>query len=412
VIVHALLVLAVVLFGLLFVAGGLLALWTLGSGLRARWAAWAEARQSRTWVATSGRITRAVVTYTTGRRGRVYRPTIHYAYRVGDVDHVSERYDFVEPTGEENEARELVARLREGSDVTVYHDRARPERATLDRRVPSVVGFTIGWSLLLLSFSGVCIAIGVDVVVGAFEAPPLDSTDLPSVSAELGAALVVLGGLALLVAAIRAVGGEARKQRRLLGLLASAKPARAGQVQHGERVVVVGRAEALPVEDESGCTLELPFQRGPILFYDLRFGPYSERGVVPFVIRDESGAIEVWIDTVETALQTRALPIRGDVELWLQDKYREEADSVPAGLAVSFECIRKGDTVLVVARAEHDEDADEVVLRAREGEPGSLLADAPREALIARLSQRGRTTRALCFLGVGLAIAGGILMAV
>lgn len=410
-IVRAALVGAVVLFGLLFVGVGLLALWALGSLLRERWAARAEARHSQTWIATPGRITRALVTYTTGRRGRIYRPTIHYAYRVGDVDHVSERFAFVEPIGDENDARQLVARFPEGSNVTVYHDRLRPERATLDRRVPSVLGFTIGWSLLLLCLGGFAVAIGVDIVVGAFTEPPMDASDVPGANVQRGVLGLVLGGLALLVAAIRTVGSEARKQRRLLGLLASAKPTGAGQVQHGERVVVVGRAEPLDGENGPLC-LALPLSRDPILFYDVRFGPYSERSVVPFVVRDASGAIEVSIEDVETALRTQTLPVHGDVDRWLQDKYREENDSVPAGLVVSVEQIRAADTVLVVAHAEYDENADALVLRARAGGPGSLLADASREELVARLSKRGRTTRVLWLIGVALTVAGAILAAV
>ncbi len=45
------------------------------------------------------------------------------------------------------------------------------------------------------------------------------------------------------------------------------------------------------------------------------------------------------------------------------------------------------------------------------GGPGSLLADASRKELVARLSKRGRTTRVFWLLGVALTVVGAILTA-
>ena len=66
-IIEGILVTIVLLFGLPFLAGGML--WILGVGgrLLERFRAFVEALQSQHWVETTGRITRSVVTYTSSR---------------------------------------------------------------------------------------------------------------------------------------------------------------------------------------------------------------------------------------------------------------------------------------------------------------------------------------------------------
>src|SRR6185503_3130358 len=176
VIIEGLLVAFVVLIGSLFLIGGTALFKGVGEHLWERWGSFFAAIESQRWVTTTGKVTRAVVTYTTSRRARSYAPAVRYKYSVGGESFVSERFAFVvtESVGEDGAAvaRAVVERFPTGGSVPVYYDPKNPKRATLDRGIPPVVGPTLGWLLVLLVGGGVMFPLGVIIVKGPFEDPP------------------------------------------------------------------------------------------------------------------------------------------------------------------------------------------------------------------------------------------------
>src|SRR5688572_26256991 len=83
VIIEGLLVAFVVLIGALFLIGGALLIKGVAGHLWERWSAFFAALESQRWTTTTGKVTRAVVTYTSWRRARRYAPAVRYTYSVG-----------------------------------------------------------------------------------------------------------------------------------------------------------------------------------------------------------------------------------------------------------------------------------------------------------------------------------------
>ncbi len=377
-----------------------------------RWGSFFAALASREWAATIGKVERAAITYaTTGRGGRIYTPLVRYSYGVNGESFVSDRFAFYVANGSLEDIQGVVRRYRPGSSVEVYYDPNQPKRATLDRGVPPVVGPTFGWLFLLLLAGSLFSYLGVIIVRGAFEDPP-NLGEVPPLIAQIGGFAGIIGAILVLVAGVRAIRWEERRQRRLLRTLEAAKPALVGEVRAGEIVAVSGRAEELDAEpeDEDGAPAgpgELPFEEGAFVYYDVDAEWFRRTFLSDFVVRDSSGIALVEVGEPEsTFTRSQRLPIEGAVERFLDDQ-REDI-TVPVAAVptqVRFDCIKKDDAIVVVGRVERDD--DEFVFRATPGDPTSLLvATGSREEVIERLGRRVRRTRALLLLGVGLIVAG------
>lgn len=421
--IEGFLVLIVVAFGSIFL---LLALGLLKGVVQHLWGRWGdffEARDSQSWVTTMGKIERAVVSYTHSGRGKArYAPIIRYSYGANGEKFVSERFAFdvggVTGHGDLPAIQALVQRFRPGSQVEVHYDPKKPKRATLDRSVPPVVASTLGWLCTLLFAGSLFGYLGFIIVRGPFEDPP-DLGETPPLIAQAGGFAVGIGGILLLVAGVRAIRSEERRQRRQLRYLRSAKPALVHEVREGELFAVAGRVEEIeaePGEEDETAPSEvasLPFDRGLLVYYDIDAEWYRRTGFSDFAVRDASGVAFAQLDELGSMfIEDGRLPIEGAVERFL-DAQRESIDQpIPAVPTwVSFRCIKKGEPVVVVGRAEPDEDG--MVFGADPGNPESLLvATGTREEVIARLSKRSRRTRAYFFVGSALIIAGTAAMLV
>lgn len=416
--IEGLLIALVVLIGAIFLLGGALLLKGVASHLWERWSAFFAAHASRHWVATTGTIERAVVTYTSGRGGRVYEPAIRYAYVVADQRLVSQQFAFATTSGVGDEglvaARAVVQRFRAGSVVQVFYDAEAPKRATLDRSVPPIVGPTLGWSFALVGCA-LAFFLGGTIVLGAFEDPP-DLGDVPPLSAQFGGLAAALGGLFVLVAGVRFIRGEERRQRRLLRFVQAAKSALVHEVRAGELVAVSGRAEAFastPEEGEEAGEDELPFAKGPLVHYEIDAEWYRRTSCSDFEVRDTSGAALVELREPDSMfVRSERLRIEGEVERFL-DEQQENGDepfrAYPMWLG--FGRIRSGDRVLVVGRAATDD--DELAFRANQDDPSSLfVADGARDEVVQRLSRSVQRTNTLFLLGAGLVVAGAVALVV
>jgi len=249
--------------------------------------------------------------------------------------------------------------------------------------------------------------LGVIIVKGPFEDPP-NLGDVPSLSAQIGGLTAAFGAILVLVAGVRAIGREERRQRRLLRRLESARTTLVREVRAGEPVIVSGRAEEL--EGEPPDAFELPFEDAPLVYYDADVEWFRRTCFNVFGVRDASGVVLVELEATEsTLLQNRRLRIEGQVERWLDDQ-RDESDLIPAHPEwLCIECIRKGDPVLLVGSAEQEDDG--LVFRAQAGDPTSLLvADGSREEIGTRLGKRLGKTRALYLIGGGLIVVGAAAM--
>ena len=407
--IEGLLVASVVLFGAMFLLGGLLVLRGVAGHLAERWGAFFAALASERWATTMGKLERAAVTYTTSRGGRTYTPCIRYSYDVGGRTFVSERFAFevTSGTGEEGlaAARGIVQRLAAGGAVQVFYDSDKPQRATLDRSVPSVVGATFGWSFVLLLGAGIAF-MGVKIVLGPFEDPP-NLGEVPPLHAQFGGLAAAGGVFCALVAGVRAVGKEERGQRRLLRAIEAARPVLLREVREGERVAVSGRVES------PGSDPELPFEAGPLVYYDVDLEFFRRTCCSDFCVRDASGVAWVECREPESAfVQRRRVRIDAVVERWLDDQRDSSDDPTPAYPEwLGLRRIRVGDSVLVVGREEGD--GDDLVFRGSSDDPTTLLvADGSREEVLGRLRKRLGRTRALLLVGGGLVVAGIVAMVV
>jgi hypothetical protein len=407
VLIEGLLVAIVVAFGAMFLLGGLLVLRGVAGHLAERWGAFFAALASERWVTTMGKLERAAVTYTTSRGGRTYTPFIRYSYDIGGRTLLSERFAFEVTSGPGEEglaaARAVVQRLAAGGAVQVFYDPDKPQRATLDRRVPSVVGATFGWSFVLLLGAGLAF-MGVKLVLGPFEDPP-NLGEVPPLLAQFGGLATAAGVFCALVSGARAVGKQEREQRRLLRQIEAARASLLREVREGERVAVSGRVES------PGSDPELPFEDGPLVYYDVDIEFFRRTCYSDFWVRDASGVASVELrENESTFVQKRRIRIEGAVERWL-DEQRDSPDDPIAAYPewLGFRRIRVGDSVLLVGRAERD--GDELVFRGSSNDPATLLvADGSREEVLGRLSKRLGRTRALLLIGGGLVVAGIVAM--
>lgn len=425
VILEGLLVGFVVLVGASFLLGGVLLIVGVSGHLWERWKVFLAALDSRHWATTTGKITRAVVTYTMHRGVRSYAPAVRYTYNAGGASFVSERYAFVETggAGDECEAatRAVIERFRAGSEVQVYYDPKEPSRATLDRSVPPVIGATLGWLAVMLLGGGVMFSLGVTVVRGPFEDPP-DLGDAPALGVQLGGVAVAVGAVLMFVAAVRALGSVERRGRALLRRLRTGKTTLIRDVREGEIVTIAGTVDD---SDDEAEPLTLPFEDAPLVYYDVDAQWFRRICFGTFDVRDASGVVLVEIEEAEsTLLQSRRLRIEGSVERWL-DEQLDESDEPHDGsnerhdagadpiLAypewLRLECIRKGDPVIVIGQAERVE--GELVIRAKPGKPTSLLVvDGSREEVSQRLGARIGKTRRLFLAGGVLLVMGALAM--
>jgi hypothetical protein len=335
---------------------------------------------------------------------------------------VSERFAFYVATGIGDEGKTatqaVVERFRTGSSVEVHYDPKKPKRATLDRSLPPVMGATVGWLFVLFLAGPLFFYLGFIIVRGPFEDPP-NLGETPPLIAQAGGFAVGIGVVLLLVAGVRAIRREEIRQRRMLRYLESAKPVLVHEVHEGELVAISGRVEELEFEldseeeaalEVSRSDLQLPFEDGRLVHYDIDCEWYRTTAFSSFGVRDASGVALVELSEMEsTFVQKRHLPVEGAVQRYLDEKREDSAAPIPAvPTEVTFQCIKKGDPVLVVGRAE---DGDE--FRATEGDPRTLLvASGTREEVVARLRKGLRWTRALLLLGGALIIAGAVAILV
>ncbi len=140
-----------------FSAGGLL---MLALGLRSR----KKAEASKTWPATSGRIVRAEVrrvqfTDDDGSTCWRYCPFVEYEYRVGDQGYISHQISFAEKVfTNEAGAQKRIAQFPVGSEVMVYYNPEKPEKAVLERRAYNTSWFiAIGAVLLAMGLCSGCL---------------------------------------------------------------------------------------------------------------------------------------------------------------------------------------------------------------------------------------------------------------
>lgn len=393
-IIVGLLVGLVVLIGLGVLGLGLMVLWGSAQNVWQRWTAFVGALRSRGWAETEGTIVRSVVVHRRTRRQVQYEPAIRYTYWVGGKQLSGERRNFDELDGGSYEtARAAVERLPIGSKQRVYHDPAVPRRATLARDAPPVFWLSLGW--LVVACIGVVLAgLGGDIVVGAFAEPP-ELGELPTLRAQLGGLLVGVGALALLCAGIRAL--LERKTRALLRCAASAKTVRVGDVRQGERVAIFGRAEAMVESD--GDELDLLFGERPLLYLhsDLGSPDHKLTRVSPFVVRDETGDVEVDLSDGHGMLGKQRVAIQGEVEQWL-DRHELELGSSVSGdrrANMNVERIHEGDSILIVGQALENGGSD-LVLGGRE----LLFADRPLPQVIEGLRTKPLTTLGLAWAGM------------
>jgi hypothetical protein len=89
-----------------------------------------EARASSHWPSVPGRITSTRTVMIPGRHGSS-GPDVRYAYSVGTSRFNGSRLEVVTYSSNTSYAGDAVAEFREGSDVPVYYDPARPESSVL-----------------------------------------------------------------------------------------------------------------------------------------------------------------------------------------------------------------------------------------------------------------------------------------
>lgn len=401
-IIVGLLVGLVVLIGLGVLGLGLMVLWGSAQNVWQRWAAFVLALRSRGWAETEGAIVRSVVVHRRTRRHVQYEPATRYTYWVAGKQLSGERRNFDElDVGSYETARAAVERLPVGSKQRVYYDAAVPRRATLARDVPPVFWFSLGW--LVVTFIGVALAgLGGDIVIGAFAEPPALG-ELPTLRAQLGGLLVGVGAFAVLCAGVRAL--LERKTRGLLRRLASAKTVHAREVRQGERVALFGRAEAV-VEGDAD-ELDRLFGERPLVYLHTDLGSPDSKltRVSPFVVRDDTGEVEVDLSDGQSVLGKQRVAIQGEVEQWL-DRHELELGSSVSGdrrATMNVERIHEGDSILIVGQAFKNGDS-ELVLRGQE----LVFADERLPDVIKRLHKKPRTTLALVWAGM-LSILIGIV---
>jgi hypothetical protein len=91
-----------------------------------------EANASTHWPSVPGRITSSRTVMITGRHGSS-GADIRYSYSVGGSRFDGSRLEVVSYSSNTSYASDAVAEFREGQDVPVYYDPARPERSVLRR---------------------------------------------------------------------------------------------------------------------------------------------------------------------------------------------------------------------------------------------------------------------------------------
>ncbi len=122
---------------------------------------WRQARASRNWTPTAGRILSAKLERA-GARRNLLRPHVEYEYHVAERRCVGTRRVFGgRPLFEAQAAQAVLARYPAGQAVTVYYDPAQPAEATLERRQEGLAGGLLIALVLLFSPAAFCLITGL-----------------------------------------------------------------------------------------------------------------------------------------------------------------------------------------------------------------------------------------------------------
>lgn len=162
---NILMIILIILGGVFFVLGGVLAL----VGNRAK----KKARASQSWNKATGTITQASLKEhaSSGQEDHIttinYEPRVEYTYEVSGVSYMGKRIAFGANTFNYNKAREIVGRYPPGSAVTVNYDPQKPEEAVLETQAQGgTIFLVVGMILAALGLTSCCAALAL-LVVGA-----------------------------------------------------------------------------------------------------------------------------------------------------------------------------------------------------------------------------------------------------
>jgi hypothetical protein len=158
------------------------------------WERIANARTSAPWPTVRGVIVGADVYPLHTSEGRRWRPVITYQYLAHGRELTGTRLSLQEPASgyDERTARQIVARYRLQTAVTVYYNPQRFTEAVLEQSVPRSAYYSLAiGALLALPGSGLVLVIGMTIgrrrlgalrqrFAPAYEAPAADAAPAPS----------------------------------------------------------------------------------------------------------------------------------------------------------------------------------------------------------------------------------------
>ena len=116
-----------------------------------------RARDSFFWPYTNGRVLSSKITIREAESGKpggttIHVPVIRYNYLVKGREYECKRIqimsDYSSPS--EEAVRKLLAKYPPGSEVIVYYDPARPERAVLEKGISRDIYVMMAFSVILL----------------------------------------------------------------------------------------------------------------------------------------------------------------------------------------------------------------------------------------------------------------------
>ena len=407
--VEAALVTFVVLVGVALAALGLGMAWFAVRSLLADVAQWRESRRSRAWQPTEGRIVRAVVTLSGFGRRRTWGARIAYSYVAAGETRTASRVRFGTTLGQVSRASDgvhaEVARYAPGTAVTVFFSPTDPDRATLERNRPGLVGGLVLAALLMLAAAGTAIA-GAYVVVGPFHDPPeFAAEELPPLTAQVGALLILLGIVLGGVAA--GASRRARAQRPLQQLVDAAREYR-GEPKTSDTVAVFGSAEA----GATGAFAAPPGGEAALVYrvrvLDSGTAVVEDEGRGEFFVASDHGRLRVHADG---ALLELPRSRQGDDEAaraWVDAEFMQRDTPAPETFFVDSERLSPGAPVLVIGRVRRDHDGVPTLRAARGADPSLLIAAEPLAELRRRLGLATRRARVTAWAGAA-SFAAGVL---
>lgn len=376
-------------------------------------AQWRESQRSRAWEPTDGRIVRAVVTLSGFGRRRTWGARIAYSYVAAGETRTGSRVRFGTTLGQVSRASDgvhaEVARYAPGTAVTVFFAPSDPDRATLERNRPGLVGGLVLAALLMLAAAGIGTA-GAYVAIGPIDDPPAFAPeDLPPLTAQIGTLLIVLGTV---LGGLATRTSRRARARRPLRMIVDAAHEYRGEASTSGTVAVFGRAEAGatgPLAAPPGGEAALVYR---VRVLDSGSAVVEDEGRGEFFVASDHGRVRV---QAVGALLELPRSRQGDDEAaraWVDAEFMQRDTPAPETFFVEREQLTPGALVLVIGRVRRDHDGVPTLRAARGADSSLVIAAEPLAELRHRLGLATRRARVTAWTSAASFAAGVLLVLV